>query len=587
MEGFIQEQETPLPEDVEFGHSKVFSVSRREGDDVWESVLYVRRFLARFEEKVAKELWKNQSKSRLYVNGPPGCGKTCFFYLWARLRSVQDNARVLIVQFREKEPCFIWIREAGGKLWRLNEAIEAADLRLKVKEITSKNKEAGTVFDLCIHDGVLDGKDFSTQMISTCNTAVSNKAIRKVVHVTSLAFSLSTGGQRLGLAGSIMQESVDSWLLDDFFEAIKCKKFASGLIDSKRSILSKDRRALGNDDDDDDGSGPSEVGGEDEMSGSSDEVMDDGDSGEDETESGVSWTEVVETKYYYAGGSARFMFDFQLSELKGELDKRCNKVQDDQWKYFAHEAVASGTPAAVNTLMQQFDGKASPVSKYILFKAYEKCRTDLVNAVTAIAKGGNNPALKGWAFELQQIDLIRSSFESSPDLPEYVTNNKGLSFRPVSEIDFDENTLGDDGTIQEDGTIIWCQKWNQGCFDVAFYQGSTLVTLQFTVAEEHSLKPKFIRRLRDALLSSGITVDTFVHVGVGEADGFRFELSSSGTGRQGNALQPQFTISAYHSPPLEKRSARSPVGFQANLSPMLEKVDMWELSNSKRRRKNQ
>jgi len=48
--------------------------------------------------------------------------------------------------------------------------------------------------------------------------------------------------------------------------------------------------------------------------------------------------------------------------------------------------------------------------------------------------------------------------------PEYATNCKGLSFRPTSEADFDEAD-GASGVVQ-DGAVIWCLKWNQGCFDV-------------------------------------------------------------------------------------------------------------------------
>jgi hypothetical protein len=65
-------------------------------------------------------------------------------------------------------------------------------------------------------------------------------------------------------------------------------------------------------------------------------------------------------------GSTRFMFDFQLAELSGVLEKLCSNVQQDEWKFFADGTVAPGTPVAVNSLMQQFEGKASPVSKYVL-----------------------------------------------------------------------------------------------------------------------------------------------------------------------------------------------------------------------------
>ena len=56
-----------------------------------------------------------------------------------------------------------------------------------------------------------------------------------------------------------------------------------------------------------------------------------------------------------------------------------------------------------------------------------------MRAVRAAANKTNNPSLKGWAFELEQIDLIHSSLVSGDSRPEYVTNEKGLVFRPTSE----------------------------------------------------------------------------------------------------------------------------------------------------------
>lgn len=167
---------------------------------------------------------------------------------------------------------FFWIREAGGKLWRFKKAIESADLRPKVKEIIEKNET--TPFALCIHDGVLDGKEICSNMLSTLNTAVSNGVIEKVVHVTSLTFSLSTGGQRLDSSGSILRLSVDSWRLQDYIEAIKCQEFANRMVDSRGSKLSKDKKALGNNRDND-GSEQNngETGGEEEMVMDADDEM--------------------------------------------------------------------------------------------------------------------------------------------------------------------------------------------------------------------------------------------------------------------------------------------------------------------------
>ena len=44
------------------------------------------------------------------------------------------------------------------------------------------------------------------------------------------------------------------------------------------------------------------------------------------------------------------MFQFSLDELRKELDIRMGLVDSNEWRYFAQNAVAPGTPSAVNTL---------------------------------------------------------------------------------------------------------------------------------------------------------------------------------------------------------------------------------------------
>mmetsp|Transcript_29506 Transcript_29506/g.43525 ORF Transcript_29506/g.43525 Transcript_29506/m.43525 type:complete len:97 (-) Transcript_29506:95-385(-) len=49
------------------------------------------------------------------------------------------------------------------------------------------------------------------------------------------------------------------------------------------------------------------------------------------------------------------------------------------------------------------------------------------------------------------------------------------------------------------------------------YNGA-LVTVQFTIQNTHSLKPNYIRKLREAIISKGVTVDRVVHVGIKNDD---------------------------------------------------------------------
>lgn len=196
-----EDEEPPLP-NAPLEEGSVWPVFCREPDFAWTSTLYIREHLVHIQS-LLDEFIQSDRKNRYYITGPPGCGKTCFLYLWARHFAALNKKRVLIVQFREKDSCFIWIREADGVLWRLNKSIKASKLEEMVDEIIDKTEEAETPFDLCIHDGVLDGKPICSNMLSMLNTAVTNGAIKKVVHVTSLAFQLSTGGQRLDDKGPI------------------------------------------------------------------------------------------------------------------------------------------------------------------------------------------------------------------------------------------------------------------------------------------------------------------------------------------------------------------------------------------------
>ena len=541
MEGFsLEEKEPALQPNRPVNENDVSLVSRREGGTTWISVLYIRKHLVEVQKKL-DDFIAERRKDQLYITGPPGCGKTCFLYLWARRVSVLERKRLLIVQFREKQSCFIWIREAGGPLWRMEKTIDSEDLRQAVKNVLNKNDEEGTPFDLCIHDGVLDKLALCTSMLGTLNNAVTNKVIGKVIHVSSLAFNLSTGGQLLDETGTIWRLSMDSWHMQDYEIAAGCEEFLSQVTRTGGNQLALDLAVLADaivNEDDKDGA-PTPIA---EAPGDLNPTIDTGGA-----------LQVVKAKYFFAGGSARFMFQFPLHQLRDALDERIRTVTQTHWQFFAQGSVASGTPSAVNTLMQQFKKVCTPVSKYVLFHAYDRCRTELVKSVRAAANSTSNPTLKGWAFELEQIHLIRTSLDSDNVL-KYVTNGKGWSFRPTSEVEFDGThlTMGEVGN----SAVIWCQKWNQGCFDIGFYANATLITAQFILQAKHTLELNCIRRLRKALVKKDIPVTKVVHVGVRESNWevFQFDNATDGTGQQIGTEDPEFEIVICRSPLLQGTS---------------------------------
>ena len=90
-------------------------------------------------------------------------------------------------------------------------------------------------------------------------------------------------------------------------------------------------------------------------------------------------------KLYYAGGSARFMFDHTMEDLVNNvLSTLLGRMPPKLWEDFAMFSMYDSSDETVSSLMQVIGGKktsngrctesaACPVSKYMLLKAYKHC----------------------------------------------------------------------------------------------------------------------------------------------------------------------------------------------------------------------
>ena len=122
----------------------------------------------------------------------------------------------------------------------------------------------------------------------------------------------------------------------------------------------------------------------------------------------------------------------------------------------------------------------------------------------------------------------------------------------VSGRSFSHRNDDDDDFDDDDLIVLWCLKWNQGCFDVALYKRGTLATLQFTVSSSHSLKLQYLSRLRSALKRQSHPVDTVAHWFVVGGKSLRrfMHKSPTGTGRSNGTLQ--FTVRVCNSTRFQK-----------------------------------
>jgi hypothetical protein len=275
--------------------------------------------------------------------------------------------------------------------------------------------------------------------------------------------------------------------------------------------------------------------------------------------------QAITLKYDIAGGSARYMFALGLTVVERVLNDAMQQMGETQWEELATNRVPSKADSLVNSLMQRFrhqnDTYYIPVSKYVLRRAYANCRGTLAVSVASAAKRTDNPSLKGWAFEIAEINKFELALDANQQarhtgedwsaieariLPSVAGRKNELVLCPQHEAKYDGIEL--DGQVMND-TVIWNTQWNPGCFDFAYYFNSKLVTFQITSREtSHSLKLQYVKDLREALLEKGVPLapdftdgnagdarenneNDVVHLGVLKGDAERFSFATAeGTG---------------------------------------------------------
>ncbi|CAB9513157.1 hypothetical protein SEMRO_575_G169280.1 [Seminavis robusta] len=398
-----------------------------------------------------------------------------------------------MILFRVQDPCNIIIIE-GQKSKKLRNALHQGNVVALVEQTL---QEATNPFDLCFLDGVRTSLDPCTALMGMLTSHTGDKRkIKRIVFTTSLQFDLRAGDVQMGIDRAYEDLKFDSFTQGDYKSAISNQPFLNRLLKSKPDIM-KDILHFKN-------MGTpipwaEQVDGEEESIG---DGISEGEEGKAE-----------ESNEYETNDDAISVESFvavaaNITTAQQQPGYIVSKIKGNEWEEFASPTISYKAPNSVNTLMQQFKGRTAAVSKYVLFEAYEKVEGRLVSAVNAAAEHSDNPTLKGWAFELEQLHAIKTVFTKNStknSVKKLLTSKEGLCFKPVEngEVSYDGNKLSySPETEFESGTIIWCMKWNQGCFDAAFFKDEVLLTLQFTVAGDHSLKVQYISDLKNAIENS-------------------------------------------------------------------------------------
>jgi hypothetical protein len=423
------------------------------------------------------------------------------------------------------------------------------------------------IFDLCVIDGVRSNNPTSMKVVGLMNTAHANRQVKKNVFITSLEFNINLGEQLPGDGPKSGVAFMDftSWLKEDYKKAVSLFTDDAAV----RNTLLVDWIEL---------SGVDK--GVDEWS--TVEEDEEGDMTENEIKRRL--LEAVELKYHYAGGSARFMFDLSLTQLMQWFEKTVKQVRN--WEAFAKGDLADREHKSVNSLMQKFsdtNGMGTvtvAVSEYILLYAYQKVRSVLTAAIAAMALSTGNDALRGWSFELAQLDLISDALKNVDAQGRRTVGADKFRFFVAGwdEVEYDGTLLS---VSMFQSAVIWCLKWNQGCFDVAFYHECTLYTIQFTVSKTHTLKLRYVKELVASLRANGVTVEHIVHIGVSNQDLKFNKPDDTNTGpdtRSSATGEKLYSIWIGTSPPMALKDEKS-----SSCSVERDEIQMYKVRRKKRK----
>lgn len=215
----------------------------------------------------------------------------------------------------------------------------------------------------------------------------------------------------------------------------------------------------------------------------------------------------LKEKYFFAGGSVRYMFAFSLSRVIESVDKAF-KSQENISQLFGNEDSVADT--SIGALRQCLDGNYFLLSQYVTRLLVE--RQDVTYQLIDVLKGKademENGAFKGWIHELDMLTRLKQCMESNTmskvfEITLIDEHNKTeelvLKFKKAQSF-YHENDIMSD--LNSDKVLLQPKKFNQGCYDaaVALLKGhnngdDVLLLLQATVADSHSFKSEFITKL--------------------------------------------------------------------------------------------
>eukprot|EP01126_Amoeba_proteus_P023598 TRINITY_DN2369_c0_g6_i1.p1 TRINITY_DN2369_c0_g6~~TRINITY_DN2369_c0_g6_i1.p1 ORF type:complete len:447 (+),score=84.18 TRINITY_DN2369_c0_g6_i1:437-1777(+) len=214
--------------------------------------------------------------------------------------------------------------------------------------------------------------------------------------------------------------------------------------------------------------------------------------------------EKILNKFYYAGGSARWMFDFNSDEVSSFILAYIEKVTD--FESLSSSFVGTKSSVAINHLFIADKNKASfLVSEFAARTLADKCAVSFFSQARSSTLA-SNPAFDGWILEADFLYQVRRAEKGSGlillDFDEKAKANPSPTIRweAACRIRFDK--VQDLTAPYDENTWLIPNRWNQGCYDAIQIINKGLRVVQVTRADSHSLKLRYVVELLNELVKN-------------------------------------------------------------------------------------
>jgi hypothetical protein len=474
-----------------------------------------------FKDDTVKQFQRLQEGKHHIIQGPPGIGKSMLGLLW-----------VLHCHF-QKQKCVLYVTCSPGVVINVLFLSNGCPGHVRQWEYSECNIDLvmETAYNfkvpsLLVVDGLVNIKSLTTGTNPwfTCASSLFSKGkISQVILLSSVQVDIADYEWSFKLEPLAIR--TQSWTLEDFLTiCLKEEYFWKMVLDTVPEVAktllasaSKELEQL-----------------------TSDELHE-------------FKKALLTEKFYFSGGSARWMFRRTINEIRRRSDDALAKVAS--FSVLVTGDMGEGAPGSINRLYQtRIDEKGALtrffVSQYVSRKIFTQHGGTAANVMWNWALVMNNPSVLGWAYEakffaswknsgvhldLVYLDTITMEERSGGTLRPVIgtVEHQSSSLVPSEEFVVLSYSIQDgEGELhREDKTrasfkdlhcFVVPEQWNQGLFDFAVATTKDLYVIQCTLQEKHNRLISHMDPLIHAFQKHGFVFQHFHLVGCSDKKEFKF-----------------------------------------------------------------